>query len=88
MKRQHLNPESFCLTLEIQKSILNFVKFYIALNKDAWELVKHLCYKFLPYLARIENKKISLVLEDIVRRMPLAQPLNISVDVVIVNQYK
>jgi hypothetical protein len=51
MKRQNLNPESFGLTEEVQKSIKNFVNLYINVNSDCNGFVRNLCFNLLPEIA-------------------------------------
>lgn len=85
MKRQHLNPESFGLTEEMQKSIRNFLDLYITVNSDCTGFVRNVCYNLLPEVARLENKQITINCEDLIRRMPTT---NTGVDLSIVNQLK
>jgi len=85
MKRQNLNPESFGLTEEIQRSIKNFVDLYINVNSDCTGFVRNLCFNLLPEIAMLENKQITIDCEEQVRRLPSS---NTGVDVIIVNQLK
>lgn len=85
MKRQHLNPENFGLTEEVQRSIEKFVNLYVSLNSDCNGFVRNLCYNLLPEIARLENKQITIDCDDLVRRMPTT---NTGVDISIVNQLR
>lgn len=84
MKRQHLNPDSFGLTEEVQKCIANFIELYVTVNYDCTGFVKNLCYNLLPEIARLENKQITIDCEGLINKLPT----NGGVDVGIVDQLK
>jgi len=70
MKRQNLDAGNFVLTHEIQNIIQKFVDDYGRANYECCEFVKHLSYRILPDLAKFENKKVSLDVDEVIKRLP------------------